>query len=202
MATTKEARKRAQAAAAAEEKSDKAVAAVRPLNATQSRTLGKLVAADFQSVRTELNDQIRAAAQRAKEEVEKEWADRNGTAVEWKDKAIKLLTEQSKARDALIREAAAANVQLNLRTGAPYAPDVIAEVVGLKEAVYKATNAVHERGRDAMNALERAEIAAQRKVFVASITVQAEEILASIPDAKTLLAEQKIGVQDTRAIAK
>lgn len=184
----------------AEERSNQAVQNVRPLNATQSRNLEKLVDADFKSVKTEIDDTIRREITAAKARVEEEWKARGTSVSDWTEKADKLVAKQRKARKDLSDEAKAAGVNLIWSSGR-YGENVFSvQVAGLDEALRKAEVEVRERGRDVLNALERAQLQAQRKVLVASITAQAEEILASIPDAKTLLSEQSFPVTKTEQI--
>lgn len=173
----------------AEQKSQQAIASVRPLNATQARNLEKLVRADFSTLRTEILDFTSKETEAVKEKIKEKYAKKDALTLDWKRKAQELLTQQARDREDLVREAKTKGVTLDFNVYASNR-DVSAKSVNYDDELRDEISKINAKRDQALRAHERALNEALRKVFIASITATAQDVLSSIPSAKELLAAQ------------
>lgn len=167
------------------------IEAIRPLNATASRSLLKLVRNDFETMENEL----RMFGQEVQTQRMSE-ADASFREQKAKAEKIEAAVEKAKAKCvAEIRKIVADNAgveglsvkfEANDRYNGRF-PDVEVSVTGLDEAhsrVYQETRDDLDKARAS---LKREHLKAERAVLLASITSEVQAVLDSIPTAKSLL---------------
>jgi hypothetical protein len=162
----------------------------KPLNASQRKNLKDLVDNDFLALRAEIDQFADDMAQQKRSEIRGEWADRGASADDFVRRARDLMKVYQDATDALVIEARAAGVELDVAEFAQYQKgDVSAKVPRLDTAVKDAEREVEADRRRALNTLERARLTAQKKVLMAGVDPQALGILQTIPNARDLMLE-------------
>lgn len=167
-----------------------AVEKVRPLSATQTRALSKLVANDADQVRSEINEFAERQKAEATERLRAEWAERQGSASEWEDKARAAMSRFESTRRRLIREAEDAGVSLSMPGVERYGSSLTVKVKDLDRAI-KREHATIERARDAaLRNLRRHELTLERRVLEASISTEAHAILDALPSARDLMVTE------------
>jgi len=170
----------------AEEKVKEAINRVRPLNATQSRYLLKLVENDFAQLRaeiTEMADEQRKA--KLKEATEGATADQLKV---FGDRAYDLVNDFAKKRRDLIDEAKAQGISLNMPN--PHSGQSVTTSDDELQNKIRKINAEHDTElRAVINILNRKKLEAERKVMIATITTATEDILHAIPKARELMLE-------------
>jgi len=164
---------------------DAAVEKVRPLNATQTRNLTALVKGDFQVMRSELQQFAAEQKHNKTEEIKAQASFKRMEEV--KAAAIEVCREYQKKMQELSYQAQKDGISLSYTGVASERVSVNDSTINAK--IQQAHSEIDLELRIALATLERKEIQAQRKILVASITQDAEDILNSIPTAQQLMVE-------------
>lgn len=170
---------------ATDTKVEAAVQNVRPLNATQSRNLKDLVENDFHTLMLEIQEISAENLRTQLEELGKSTTE--AAQKKFESKAEKLIQKYQNDRLKLIQEAREQNMTLAMPT-----IDQMRHGITVTDEVFQKRKRELEldskREMDAiMLVLRRKKNEAMRKVMIASITSQAEDILASIPSAREFM---------------
>jgi len=171
----------------AKEKVEQAVANVRPLNATQSRNLEKLVLNDFHTLELEIREMHDETLRAKIDELGKDTSEENQKKLA--AKAQKLIDKYSADRTKLIAEAKAMNITLTMPQIDSYRHSIDTSDDVLQLRINEVTKQANRELKSVLLVLERKKSEALRKVMIASITAQAEEILAAIPSAREFMIE-------------
>lgn len=163
----------------------------RPLNATQTRNLQKMVKNDFETLTIDLNRAETAKREEVERQIREQWA------IDHPESSARALAAKMNAAgraynttvERLRREALAAGVEFSYsgRTAGGNT-DVTATDKALEAAVDRAKAEVRDAARAAHGEIRKRKNDAERKVLLASITPAAEVLLASLPTAADLLA--------------
>lgn len=180
-------------------KADEAVKKVRPLSVSAANALTKLVENDYQILRAEMEQFHQEQVANAIREMRGEASDENKKIV--LDKAHKLLAKYRADCSKLQKEASDKNIKLTLPSLQNYAGTPSATDETLEHRVRQYQNQKESEFKTLMLSVRRQELEAKRRVLIASITTEAEDILASIPTAKEVMVRMYAEkIEETREI--
>lgn len=170
-----------------------AIEQARPLSATASRALQKLIDNDFDNVKAEIIAYAEEVQDRRTEEVKAEWVEKTAAAEQFRIRAQELVDNYIRETDALKNIARMASVAVyipNFRSGySRNDTEVSVDVVGLDTAIGEVVRLTNREKNRALAALERERNTAQRKVLLATITTEAEAVLGQIPNAADMFRQ-------------
>ena len=162
---------------------------VRPLSLGASRNLQKLIENDFSALREHLEQYANDRLVKAKDEVKKSWAAKGLDINAFVDRATALERQFEDDKQALIREAGEAGIQLEKKYLNGSRSGWTADASGLKEAVDEAQKTIRRNLTKAISELTIQQKAADRRVLLATVTGEAEGLLQPLPTAAQLMAQ-------------
>lgn len=166
---------------------DAVVERVRPLSQAAARNLQKLIENDFQTLRQEMTEMTNEIKKAKTKEI------RAGATPEATEAILKqaqdLVASAQAQFNALVAQAKAKGITLKMPAFAYGANAPSVQNDELERRVQLAINEADQELHSATVILRRKELEAQRRVLIASITGEAEEILKSMPDARGLMME-------------
>jgi len=162
---------------------------VRPLSLGASRNLQKLIENDFSALREHLEQYANDRLVKAKDEVKKSWAAKGLDINAFVDRATALERQFEDDKQALIREAREAGIELDKKYYNGSRKGWTADAFGLKEAVAAEQKTIRTNHTKAISDLTIQHKGAERRVLLATVTGEAENLLASLPTAAQLMAQ-------------
>jgi hypothetical protein len=162
---------------------------VRPLSLGASRNLQKLIDNDFSALREHLEQYASNLLEQAETKIRKKWAAKGLDVNAFVDRATALVREFEDAQQALIREALVAGIQLEKKYHNGSRNGWTADAFGLKEAVAAEQKVIRTNHSKAISELTIQHKGAERRVLLASVTGEAEDLLQSLPTAAQLMAQ-------------
>lgn len=170
-----------------DEKVAAAVERVRPLTAGQANKLEKLVHNDFQQLRIQIREAAEQKIAVKHREMKAEASEERAFA--YKEEAEKLLRQFRQAQSDLIKVATANGFEITMTQLSFSVDNVMVTDKRLQQRMKDVQKAVYRERDAALAVLDRQFLIAQRKVLIASITSQVEEILLTVPTAEELMTE-------------
>lgn len=175
------------------------VQAERPLSSTQVRNLEKLVNTDFASVRSDIELYFTKKYKEEEAVLEANASDELKEALT--KKACKARDTYLRARERLIKEADVIGLELVLpvlvhRSGLDPLQVKLTDTKLVKEKA-KLKERIDKEKQNVLELSRKQQHAANRQIFLAGVSTQAEEILKNIPSAAVLLAE---AMEETKEI--
>jgi len=162
---------------------------VRPLSLGASRNLQKLIENDFSALREHLQQYADGLLNQAETKIRKKWAAKGLDVNAFVDRATALERQFEDDKQALIREAGEAGIQLEKKYLNGSRSGWTADASGLKEAVDEAQKTIRRNLTKAISELTIQQKAADRRVLLATVTGEAEGLLQSLPTAAQLMAQ-------------
>lgn len=158
------------------------------LNASERKALKDVVDNDFSMLRSEMRAMGADMKAQRRREVEAEWAERRKAVKDFEAKARRAVDKAVKALRDLQTDATSAGV--NLTVPSIHTDYIKAEAKGYEQAIRDADAEVDRELNRAELTLERQRLTAQRQVLLTGVSGEvAQQVLGSIPDAKTLMVE-------------
>lgn len=164
---------------------DTVMEGVRPLSLGASRNLQKLIDNDFAALQEHLQQYANDLLEQAETKIRKKWAAKGLDVDAYVDRATALGRQFEDDKQALIREAREAGIQLEKKYGDTWTADAY----GLKEAIAAEQKAIRKNQARANSDLTIQHKGAERRVLLATVTGEAEGLLASLPTAAQLMAQ-------------
>jgi hypothetical protein len=158
---------------------------VRPLSLGASRNLQKLIDNDFSALREHLQQYSNNLLEQVEIKVRKKYAAKGLDVNAYVDRATALQRQFEDDKQALIREAREAGIQLEKKYGSTWTADAF----GLQEAVAAEQKSIRKSTIKAFSDLTIQHKGAERRVLLATVTGEAEGLLASLPTAAQLMAQ-------------
>jgi hypothetical protein len=162
---------------------------VRPLSLGASRNLQKLIDNDFSALREHLQQYADGLLEQAETKIRKKWAAKGLDVNAFVDRATALERQFEDDKQALIREAREAGIQLEKAYHNGSNRGWTADAFGLKEAVAAEQKVIRKNHTRAISDMTIQHKGAERRVLLATVTGEAENLLASLPTAAQLMAQ-------------
>lgn len=162
---------------------------VRPLTATASRALAKLIDNDFENLVNEIIQHAEELEGQAEVKVKAEWEEKSRQAKKFKQAGLAAVGKYRQERERVLSQAREAGFEVSFPEFRYSADDVEVTVRGLDVAVRAARQKVQVERRRVLSAVERKRLEAQRKVLLATVTDEAEALLAALPSAREVFSQ-------------